>query len=396
MEAYYAYHNRLSDACRRNRRINSDFNDFVATHSRTGKFHTPIALIHGNLDGWNGFAGNHSWGMPSMPFGEADESWRLIKIFYPQNTVRRNGCNDMRAIFESNDKPCGVFSGTPLGCVDAVPAESKDLSRYSLLVFAGYNCMTDAILERIDAYVKDGGRLIATWAHFTDTTNYADLSEYNLHVADCALTRRLASGEVRFVFDTADGKKITVCKSTPQDARVIKRTDSGTPLVFGVNYGNGEMIFVNTLYYPGNEAVFPIYEEAVRVAAERVLADEAVKVTCGTDVQYTVYLQDNGSRCYYFTALDWYRDPKAIRKAEISLDGHTYAVTFAFGELVKLLTDGRRAVWPKDSSSEVLELTAKGFKVQGSGTQTFFVAENGTVKEYTVDFIEAPFVTLDF
>ncbi len=396
MEAYYTYHNRLSAPCERNRKIKSDFNDFINTHSRTGKFYTPIAFIHGNLDGWNGFGGLYSWGMPSMPFSEADESWKLMKVFYPQNTVRGNGCSDTGAIFEGKGKPCGVFSGTPMGNVDAVPAEHGDLSKYSLLIFAGYNCMTEDILARVASYVKGGGKLIASWSHFTDTTLYEDIVDYNLNIIDSEITRKLSADNVRFVTDTVDGEKVTVCKNTPADASVIKFTDSGVPFVFSASYGKGEIFFVNTLYYPGNETVLPIYENLVKEESAKVLSSEPIKVSCDVDVQYTVYTQDNGTRHYYFTALDWYKEPDRLRTAEITFDGNSYPVNFVFGELVKVVTDGKRAVWPKDYTSEVIEITDTYFKAQGVGVQKFLVATNGSIKEYELDFTNESTLTVKF
>ena len=239
-----------------------------------------------------------------------------------------------------------------------------------------------------------GGKLIATWAHFTDTTDYPALIGYDLCIKDCGLTRRLSDEDLQFVEDTVNGERISVCRGIPNGAEVLKRTDHGTPLVYRVSYGKGEILLVNTLYYPGKETILPIYSALVIEEAELVLAKEEIRVNCGTNVQYTVYRHENGVRHYYFTALDWYRDAEELRRAELSFGGNAYALAFPFGSLVKVVTNAKRAVWPKDPAAEVLEITDTHFKVQGVGMQTFLVAENGNVRECTVDLTASPVATV--
>ena len=396
MEAYYAYHNRLSEPCGRNRMINRRFNRFVKTHSRTGKFYTPIAFLQGNLDGWNGFVSNYAWGIPSMPTGEDAKSWKLLNIFYPQNKIAKTGFEEMGSIFADNKKPNGVFSGTPLGCVDVVPAEHGDLSGYSLLTFAGYNFMNDAVSSRIDTYVNGGGILVCSWSHFSDTTDYSAISDYNLNIVDCEITRLLSNGEICFVSDIANGKEIKVCPNIPSDATILHKTDNGIPLVYSMNFGSGKIVFINTLCYPGNDAVFEIYKSALENEVHDILEKEPIKVFCKEDVQYTVFLQNDGLRHYYFTAVDWFNDNDDVRSAQIAFDGHSYPVSFAFGELVKLITDGKRAVWPQSDALEILELSDTYFKVQGANTEKVFVASDGEIKEYTIDLTDNPITTIYF
>lgn len=394
MEAYYAYHNRLSEACEKNREMNRKFNKFIKTHSRTGTFYSPIAFLHGNMDGWNGFVSNYNWGMPSMPTGEDAESWKLLNIFYPQNKISKTGFEEVGSIFEGNEKPNGIFSPTPLGNVNVFPAEFGDLSKYKLLVFAGYNLMDENVLARINEYLKNGGSLICTWAHFTDTTLYSDVLNYNLNIAENDIVSLLSAGSVEFISDTVNGKEIKVCKNTPTSANILQKTDSGIPLVFEAQYGKGKLIFVNTLYFPGNEIIFPIYESVLKSEAEKLLSSEDVTITCGNDVEYTIFLQENSLKHYYFTAVDWYNDDKKVRTAKISFGGNDYSIDFTFGELVKLVTNGKVAIWPKSDSVEILSLTDTSFKAQGEGIETIYVASNGELKEYDVDFSNNPTVTV--
>lgn len=254
--------------------------------------------------------------------------------------------------------------------------------------------MDENVLSRVDEYLKNGGSLICTWAHFTDTTLYPDVLSDNLNIVNCDITLLLSGGNVEFISDTVNGKEIKVCKNAPASTKILQKTDSGIPLVFEAQYGKGKLIFVNTLYFPGNEIIFPIYESVLKTEAEKVLSSEDVTITCGNDVEYTIFLQENGLKHYYFTAVDWYNDDEKVRAAKISFGDNEYSIDFTFGELVKLVTNGKVAVWPKSDSVEILSLTDTSFKAQGEGKEKIYVASNGELKEYDVDFLNTPTVTV--
>lgn len=386
VEAFYYYYNRLSEVCENNRKQKNRFNKFLRTHSRTGKFYTPIAFLHGRMDGWNGFNARNTWGMVDVKLGDEAPSWKLLKQFYPLDTLENHGSAKFGYISDEGNEPFGSFSGTPDGSVDVVPVEQGDLSGYSVLAFAGYNAAEKNDLDRLIHFVKDGGTLILCWPHLSDTTKKSELDIYNLHIIDHEITKLLCDGEPEFVSDFAEGNEIKVCKNISQNADIMEKTDGDNPLVASVRYGSGEIILVNSLYYPGHKSVFPVYNNVVKTVAKRALEKEMCRIECGVDVGYTIFKQEDGQRHYYITAVDWYNLSEDARKAKISFDGNTYDISMQFGDLIKLVTDGKTAVWPEEDMSEVISVDDVGIRVQGVGTRRFYVAKDGKTEIVTVNF----------
>ena len=388
MEAFYAYHHRLSEPCRRHREQLACFNDFVDTHARTGKLHTPIAFLHGRCDGWDGFSSENVFGMPFMKVGEAGASWKLLQHFYPLDSCESFGTAKTGYISAEHSKPFGIFSGTPNGCVDAVPVETGDFADYKLLIFAGYNLAEAEDLDRLLAFVHRGGTLLCAWPHLSDTTDHARLTSHAFHIFTHPMTALLSEGEASFVPDTVEGNELFVAENVVS-GEILRTTDTGRPLVTAISHGAGKLVLVNALCYPAHPAVFSVYRETVASLTARVLDEEPLRVSCGTDVEYTVFRQADGTRHYYFLAVDWYNGRPEPRRAVITIDGASYELQVPFGAPVKLVTDGKSAVWPMNAQAEVLSLTDRAFLAQGAETETFFVARGGKITAHVLDFSDA-------
>ena len=78
------------------------------------------------------------------------------------------------------------------------------------------------------------------------------------------------------------------------------------------------------------------------------------------------------------------------------MNGYRYEVKFPFGVMVKAVSDGQRAAWPHDENGEVIALTEKGARVQGTGRVIFTLAQDGAAKEIEVDFAQASVQELAF
>lgn len=390
IESWFDYYNRISDVCERHREQLNKFNRFLRTHSRTGKFHTPIAFLHGRYDGWNGFDSDNMWGMHTMKYGDEADSWKMLKSFYPLDSIETKGCEKTGYIPAETDKPFGIFSGTPMGCVDVVPIENGDFSDYSVLVFAGYNKAEKEDLDRIYDFVSDGGNLICTWSHLSDTTLKNDIDNYNLNIVNHRLVSYICTGTPEFTKDYAEGREIIVCNNVTNNCNVFKTAESGIPLIYSVKCGKGKITVINTLYYPGNESIFNIYQNTIEKICKDVLEKESIVVKCGTDVEYTVYKQENDIKHYYFTAVDWYNDSKKPRSVGLEFDGYSYTISIKYGDIVKIVTNGKSAVYPKCDSCEVVELYDNSFIAQGYGEQSFYCLQNGIEKNISVDFGDEP------
>ena len=103
-------------------------------------------------------------------------------------------------------------------------------------------------------------------------------------------------------------------------------------------------------------------------------------------------IQTDGSEHIYITPVDWYNDPNTIRTATLKVGEHCYNLELRFGEITKIDVNGSVAVWPKDSSFEVL--SAKPVKVQGVGDTTVFVAEDGKITAKQISILDTPIIEL--
>lgn len=391
MEEYYAHHHRFSDACLGHKRQQVDFYRYVSTHSRTGSFYTPLALLHGRLDGWHAFGPNHPWGLPDVMDCDAEKSWDLLKLFYPLSQPGRalyiHGCPN---------EPVGYHSGTPRGNVDAVPVEAglEAFKRYRALAFMGYNCAQADDLDKLLEYVESGGILVLGWAHLNAATGRDNIENYRHVYPRHALVDRLG-GMPEFAQDSANGAPLMVNRCLGQDAMVLARTDGGSPLMVEYRWGQGRVLLLNAREYPANIAVRATYEAALASVCDALWESEPGAVICSDDVETAVYAQPDGTRHYYVLAVDWYREPEKMRRATLRLQSASYPVELPFGVMLKLVADGSRAAWCLSEDGEVLRLDAHGAVVQGTGRLRFALAADGEVKFVDVDFDE-PVKSLGF
>lgn len=384
LEEYFAHFHRFSDACRAHTAEQANFYRFVASHSRTGQFRTPVGFLSGRYDGWTCFVRAHTWGRPSFGFGDPEKAWDILRVFYPrsvEDALYRHGCPE--------DKSIGFYSGTPQGNVDILPIEGTDFSRYRLLVAPGYNKALPEDMDKLDAYVRAGGTLLLGWPQLSETTARADVLSGAHRYIDHPF-RAAIGGEPDFRPDTFEGQALTVSHHACA-APVILRTDSGAPLVYDIALGAGHLLFVNAREYAGCAAVAAVYQALLARTVPAAVADEAVYARGTEDLQFTVYDQGNGQTHVWFLATDWFRDDPAPRRGELILSGRAYPVEVPFGVPVKVISDGCVAVWPEGAAAdecEVLSLTNGIARVQGVGRAAFRVASGGTMRTVCVDFGE--------
>lgn len=380
LEEYYHYHHRFSDACVNHTKQQQDFYRYVASHSRTGKFYTPIGFIYGRYDGWRVFGRGSTWGKPSFGFSDAEKGWDILKYFYPRSIL------NALYIHECKNKPQGYYTGTPKGNVDVVPIEGEDFSQYRLLVAPGYNKAMAEDMDKFQNYVRGGGKLIIGWPQLSVTTNRADVVSYKHWYIEHPFVSAIA-GKAAFVKDTFGGKPITV-SGHDIDHPVLLRTDSGRPLVYQIPMGSGCVYFVNAKEYVGSDAVYDLYTKLLDKTVPDCLAGEEAYGKGNVDVQFTVFDQGNGQKHIYFIATDWYNNPSVLRHGDLILDGTSYSVDIPFGQMIKAVSGGGKAVWPVEERNEVISNDGTNVRVQGVGKADFMVAANGKTEKITVDFTD--------
>lgn len=380
LEEYYQHYHRFSPACIGHTRQQQDLYRYLLSHSRTGSFYTPIAFLHGRFDGWCCFGRGNVWGRRDMPFGDPEKGWDILKYFYPRSVL------DALYIHGCKNEPQGYYSGTPNGSVDIIPIENEDYSKYRLLVAPGFNKAMPEDMDKLMRYVRGGGKLIIGWPQLSITTDRADVVSGKHWYLDHPFVRAI-TGRSNFIADTWNGKPVHV---SIHDCAypVLLRTDSGRPLVYEIEQESGTVYFVNTQEYVGNDAVYDIYTRVLDAVVPACLEAEVAYARGNEDVQFTVFDQGNGQKHIYLLATDWYRDPAALRMGELVLDGTAYPVEVPFGQLVKAVSCGGKAVWPCEDCNEVLSFDGRCAVVQGVGKTDFRVAANGAVRTVTVDFTQ--------
>ena len=344
--------------------------DFIKGHSRTGRYYTPTAMVHGRFDGWNGFGSANLFGMPQLPTGDAEEGWALMRVFYPLCDVSKRGSKGVCGYYPEGTKDkLGLVTGTPNGNVDVVPIEKSDFDGYSFVFFGGYNCADERDMDRLYSFIQNGGTVLAAWPHFSTVTYRPDIDSRNFDIIWHPITEAICERLPRFVGDR--------CINLRDSVKPLQTDENGKTLVGEVKIGSGKLIIYNRLFYPGSPEIFESYKELVTKINREFLDAQAVGISCGEDVEYTTYLQDNGDMHVYLTPTDWQNPPDFMRKATLRVGTERYDIELPFGEITKIVVSGNVAAWPKDSDFDVL--SAAPLKVQGEGETTVFIAKDGKI-----------------
>ena len=373
LECQYDFNNRFSPACQNHVKEQQKIYKFIANHSRSGKYHTPVAFIHGRFDGWNGFGGKWSFGMPQLPYGDAESSWQLLHVYYPLCKINQNGCANTGYIPHDSGKPFGQYSGNPHGNIDVIPIENGKFDDYKALFFAGYNAADSSDLDRLLEYVQKGGTLVTAWPHLSTTTDRKSINSLKLNIIIHPLTAMLTDRLPVFEKDGA----LDVCINLSENAQITQTTESGKPLVASFKAGKGKIVLVNCLQYPGNDAAYPVYEQVIADISSNLYAAEPSNIICDTDVQYAQYKQKDNSMHFYVTPVDWYNDPEPVRHAMLRVGDVCHPLSLKFGEITKIVAKGNVAAWPDDQNFEILSVSDNSVTVQGAGRCVINIIRNG-------------------
>ena len=319
-----------SPVCRRHREILKEFYTFTKNHLRPANGPvTKIGIVYGRHDGYPGpswINNRQVWGQhqgDQWNYGEPEAAWDLLDLCHKAqewSSPTLVGNTDFSA-------------NPPYGLYDLVPIEASTevLSKYSCLIFLGWNTMTDADYIKLKDYVYSGGHLLMTAAHLGIQTRREDsLHLYNdgdvSELFGVTMTRQkdeTLAGGVKFVEDSVipefqlpnwglacDPKfpsgKIPSVRVDLTTARALARLstafnwqkdpETGSPVFVENRCGKGVAWLLATACYPGHPAVKPLYGEIIR----SVLRSEQrpIKVSTTDKVRYAVYEEDGRSRVY--------------------------------------------------------------------------------------------------
>ena len=389
LEEYFSRFNRFSDACIGHTKEHQDFYRYLKSHTRRGKFYTPMALIHGRYDGFNGFARNAFWGYTGVVDTDAEKSWDLLSTFYPEGTLGDpTYCHNC-----PTDKPLGFYASTPLGNIDAIPIENsqKIAGNYKALAFMGYNCADESDFDYLYGYVEKGGKLLLTFAHTTTTTKYeyilAGKLEYQKNVFDFTLgAPEIAEKQYKKI-------SVPVVTNLKSGYETLVLSDDGTPLVVRYKLGEGEVTLFAVSAYPAHLAINELYREALAAHMQKAAETEEVWAEASVGTQFAVY--DRGEqKDVYFLAADWYKAPEALRSATLRIGDHKHTVTFPFGTMIKASVWQSYGAYPHSESAEVVSVKDGIARLQGTGIIKFTFLNDGKIYEKAIDFTNSPVVEM--
>ena len=375
LEEYYYYHNRFSPACVNHTKQQQDFYRFISTHTRSGKFYTPIAFLSGRYDGWRCFSrGKNTWGRKEFGFTDVEKAWDVLDYYYPKSVL------DALYIHDCPNKAVGYYSGTPNGNVDIVPIEADSFDNYRLLVAIGYNCAMSDDIKKLEGFVKNGGTLVIGWPQLSVTTDRRDVVGGNHTYID--------EKEHTFVPDSFNGNPVSVCDGIEYDS-VVLYTDGKRPLVVKKHTGEGTLYFITAKEYAGARAVADACYKLFALVTPDIVEKESVYASGDSNVQFSVYNNDDGSKNIYFIATDWHK-PDPSGDGVLVVDGSRYTVPVPCGQLVKTAVKDGVAVYPCDDSAEVISIADGEATVQGIGKTDFVILKDGESKKITVDLTNEP------
>ena len=249
--------------------------DYILTHERRGNFVALIAFVQGRNDGWRCFArGQNVWGQKGddWKFGPAEESFDLLKVFYPQSSL------DAVYKFPCPKEEPGWYTGMPYGPVDLMPIEAPEdvINTYTSIVLLGWNSFMEEDFVRLLKFVKQGGTLLLSRPNINAELNHGKPARLPV---SRTLDELLGTD-----FATASG--------------IVRRSVE-----------KGKVIYFADNVYPSDTSVRPAFEKELRLLGENIQTSEKEKgwIKGNNLVSFTVYdRKENGQRKIYLLNTDWW------------------------------------------------------------------------------------------
>ena len=307
--------------------------DFIETHSRRGDLKSNIAVIQGRNDAWKSFGRGSLWSQEGnlWKFGKANESFDLLRVFYPNNIL--NGCG-----------PEGWFTATPYGTVDLLPIEAPlpVMKQYKTMIFLGWNTYNEADFKRIHDFVFQGGTLLLSAAHLNE--ELLPNTPTRLPANDKVIRNLLGENYRQLTEKTV------------------------------VGLGAGKIIYFPQAAYPAEESILKAYEAEMHALGQASIADEAAKGWIHTDgtVGFTVWDQPN-HRTIYLLNTDW-KSNQETQPATFCFGNKKFPVEVRHYHIETIHCAHQLAVRPMANTTDVLGIE-KGkngwiIKVQTTGADT--------------------------
>ena len=378
------------------------FNRLLNFH-RAQQLHSPkveFAVIRGINDMPISYSDSTSrYGDMSMA-----RSWALLKVFLP------HFCQGGR--LESGRNIRRWYSATPYGQVDVVPAEADEnaFKKYKMLSLLGWNTMTDELYSKLIEYVRSGGVLFISTAHFTTDTfqklewnfiNKGDLSEL------CGVEILDLGGRVETVEFKADDfkerfdEKFVLSKKNPlfvehfdelypvfgndvtyfcgelkvKDAEIVAVSQKNEPVVLRHKLGKGFVYLFNSYCHPGRGNFQKLAELVMRIIVEKFPSNVQIE----DKEQLVSWFEYTGKQFnrYFFINTNW-AQPDEIYKTQVSIKGVKFDLSLKPAVPLQIVEDGNTFMVIKDPFTQVAEWekVKNGRKISLIGDKNSFQIRN--------------------
>lgn len=315
VHSYGEAHGSDSEICADYRKMVADMSAFCREDRRpAGGPRVKLAFVTGRYDSWGGFCGSSVWNQflrESWGYGPAEYSWRIL-----DELGSRRKWSDI-ANHGERDLSAGAL-------YDIIPIESEleTLCGYDRLVFLGWNTMTDADMDKLTQYVRQGGKLLMTAAHL----NYNTARDGSLQLPSreklealfgCAFTGRSirTNSGTKFRRESLDAQLLYpgcdtfLCDPlysagyteyldtqllTAQPAGFLSDTfwgkqEDGFYTVLENRVGQGIATLVTSGSYPGDPALYPLYRALVREWVSASARNDDVQVLGSDRLRWAQY-----------------------------------------------------------------------------------------------------------
>ena len=320
IESYGCYMGKDTALCEEYRQVQDRIADYIQKDARPkGGPKVRLAFVSGMYDGFGGWGGSTVWNQfdrEEWHHGEAEHSWRLI-----EEIGKKRDWTDI-----ANYGECD-FSALPgYGMYDILPieADKEVFSRYDYLIFTGWNSMTEENLDKLIAYVENGGHLLLCAAHLNCQTkrdgpfiwpNGDKLrklfvasfsgetyqSNFGVIFTHAALDENaLYPGTPdRIVDPLYSAGTVTYAKLQPEGCHIagglgdtFLDVERNLPVIIENRCGKGIATLVASVNYPGHPAVYPLYRAVARELVTMSARTCELQVLGNDRLRYAVYAGD--------------------------------------------------------------------------------------------------------
>jgi len=329
---------RFSQSGKEHIKAQRDMFSYIQTHERRGSLVTPVAVLQGRNDAWKSFGRDQVWSQKEEEwnFGPAEESFDLLKVFYPGNRL------EPIYKFPAPKSPQGWYSSTPFGLIDLLPVEAPPevLEKYKVVAFLGWNTYNDDDFRRLTGFVRTGKTLLLTGAHLNS--------------------------------ELVHNKPVTFPKNDSIIKGLLGENYKSASQPYENKVGEGKVIFFPEKEYPV-KGFRDQYVQTLRKISIDAVSGESGKgwIENSPCIEFAAWdWKDKIHRTIYLLNIDWWSDTLS-HSATLLLGAQRFQIDVRRNWLETITISDGIAIMPASITTEILAMETSGnkcmFTVQSTG-----------------------------